>query len=169
MQGAPPDAVRVPGFTNEQFGRAKINPRTDASGADCNIEQESIHMAFINDDGRQCNRYLRGVPDAWIRGNFLTDSGIADIDILQADPVVTYLTPNPNWSAKNAVMNYMYCVVKETESSSPVKDADGVVVHPKDFTNTAYARAYVVRANSKNVGRPFGPFRGRRSRKKAAT
>lgn len=164
--------VLIPNIPLPAVGRAPDNSAALVQDTRTNNAADSIHVQFTTSPGsgepfRTANRYLRMIPDLYIAGEAFNVSGFASA----AYPPSTWSgTPERGvadgfWPLDylNAWMEFVTknCVAKRVaDRAAPVPPA--TVGKPISWDLIPYVEANVIRPNTRRVGRPIGPFRGRR-------
>lgn len=121
-----------------------------------NTVQAGIQIRFTSTfEGRFGNRIVRLIPDIWVNNAKFTVQ-IVGIELTPGNPIpaVGQLVNIPV-----TIRAYIQWVLNRTGHTYRTDPED-----PDSLTQVAWESACVIRPTTKRVGRPFGPFRGRRAR-----
>lgn len=161
----PPDSYRIPGLP---LLGVPADPGAGAGELSTNIGADSIHVQLRTDVSTLANRHLRYCPDRWTQASIFVPAGLSNIEVETSvgvpplDPTMaTGATPAANLTLFLRAMIAYYGGL-DVLARFPRKGSQ-VIGRPKHWQVNGYVYGSVIRPATRRTGRPFGPFRGRRS------
>lgn len=173
--GMPPNGEKVPELSFPLDGDAPRLGIGYSSSPVVNIAHDAIHCHMRAGGGigggpvREGNRHIRMIADDWVRKEQWEAASLGTIDT--KFPVwggTPERAEGSGFTARDYLAGYLEFLVKFTGmirvTARGTPSAKFPAGRPIEWDFLPYNRAWVVRPSKRNVGRPWGPFRGRRRR-----
>ena len=138
-------------------GSFPVEGQWKSNEASINIAADAIQVRFTSThQNRSGNRLIRMIDDGTVRSERFLNV-VAGQRFLRAElagPPVPPLFPEQYSAALGNVVRWLLWNTKHGYLATPGNKAT--------LTTVPWAQAVIIRPTQRNVGRPFGPFRGRR-------